>query len=98
MPVNSYDVGQGVVCEATFRNLAAALADPTTVTFKFETPAGAETTYVYLTDAQLVRDSLGLFHVNLTASAHGIWKWRWQSTGDPTAAIEGEFRVNRTVF
>lgn len=68
------------------------LTDPATLTFAFETPAGVVTTYVYGVDAALVRDSVGKFHVEITLTEPGWWKWRQESTGVVTAD-QGKFKV-----
>ena len=48
---NTYDVGDQVRVSAVFKNAAGTDTDPTAVTCKVKTPAGAITTYTYGTDA-----------------------------------------------
>lgn len=48
-----------------FKNANEVVTDPTVVTFKQRTPSGVETTYVYGTDAEVVRYSAGNFHVDV---------------------------------
>jgi hypothetical protein len=92
----SYDLGDVVRLTGTFTNSAGAAADPTTVTFSYTDPNGTTTTLVYLTDAALVKDSTGVYHVDIAASIEGIWRWRWLSTGTGAASTEGQFAVVRT--
>lgn len=96
----AYDLNDLVRCKARFRNPdnADAYVDPTTVTFKFKNPAGTTTTYVYGTDAQLVKESTGVYRVDVAANAAGTWHWRFESTGTGKAAEEGTFRVEATAF
>jgi hypothetical protein len=91
-------LGNLVRCTTTFRNTANAVADPTAITFKFKTPAGAITTYTYGVDQQLVKDSTGVYHVDLTANAVGTWNYRFAGTGTVVAATEGDFAVPASQF
>lgn len=96
---DGYVVGNLIRCEGTFENEDGDFIDPTgTVLFKFKNPAGAITTYVYLTDVQLIRDSTGHFHVDVNIDTHGMWWYRFQSTGDGKAADETSFSVLRSEF
>ena len=92
----SYDLGDVVRQTGTFTNSAGAAADPTGVTFSYTDPNGTTTSLVYLTDAALVKDSTGVYHVDITASIEGIYRWRWLSTGTGAASTEGQFSVVRT--
>lgn len=90
-----YDIGDLIRVTGTFKNDAGAATDPTTVKFVFEKPNETATTYVYLTDAQLVRDSPGVFHVDLVPAAgeDGLWLYRWEGTGAVQQAEPGSFEV-----
>jgi len=85
-----YDVGDLVTCSATFA-VNDTPTDPTVLTFSFKTPAGTTTTYTYGTDAALVRDSAGAFHVDVPVDAEGVWHYRFAGTGAATAAEERRF-------
>jgi hypothetical protein len=74
------------------------LTDPTVITFEFKTPSGTSTTYTYGVDAQLVKIAVGKYQVILTASASGIWSWRFAATGTIVAALEGEFTVDQSIL
>jgi hypothetical protein len=97
---NRYAVGALVKVAAVFRNPATnGLLDPTGVQFKFKHPVlGIVTTYVYGTDAQLVRDSQGMYHVTISADAAGHWYWKFTSTGTGQAAQKGYFTVESDDF
>lgn len=90
---NVYDIGQGVVESATL-TVGGTLTDPTTLSFVYRTPDGAETTLTYA-NAQITRDSTGKYHVNLTASQFGSTTYAWISTGTDVSAISGSFMVRR---
>lgn len=81
----------------TAKNVSDALVDPSTLTFKVADPHGEVTTYVYDTDEEIVRSSLGVFYVDVSVTRAGIYSYRFSSTG-PQASIEGEIEVLKTAF
>lgn len=93
MTISVYQKGDLARITGNFKNAAGADADPTTVTFKYTNPAGTITTLIYLTDAALVKDSTGNYHVDVSINAAGMWYYRWQGTGAVETAQEGEFCV-----
>ncbi len=96
--VETRDIGDIVRATATFRNIAGVATDPTGVTFKLRKPDGTTTTYVYPTDAQLVKDSTGNYHVDVTVTLAGFYEWRFEGTGTVTASVDGEFLGATSVF
>jgi hypothetical protein len=94
--MNTYDKGDLIRCAGNFQT-ASVDVDPSTVTFKVKAPAGTVTTYVYLTDAQVVKDSVGDYHVDVSASEDGQWWYRFESTGTGQAAAENSFYVKSEV-
>jgi hypothetical protein len=73
--------------------------DPSTVTFKARSPGNQETSYVYATDAELVRTDTGDYFVDFVPNESGRWHYRWTSTGTGTAiALEGTFVVQASQF
>jgi uncharacterized protein YfaS (alpha-2-macroglobulin family) len=95
---NVYDKGDLVQCACVFTDGNGAALDPGTVTFKVTNPAGTTTTYVYGTDAQLVKSGTGNYYVNVSAAGGGEWLYRFESTGTGQAAVEGRFRVQGSAF
>lgn len=98
MRMSCYFNGTSVRLSATFKNDQEALADPTAVTFKIRVEAGDPTTYVYGADLELVRDGLGLYHVDWPIAADGRHYWRWDGDGAVDAAIEGSFMTQKSAF
>lgn len=96
--MNVYDVGDLVRVTGAFTNSAGTALDPAVVKFKFTNPAGVTTTYTFGTDAQLVKDSTGNYHVDLDASVKGTFRYRWFSTGNGQAAGEHKFFVKTSAF
>ena len=69
--------------------------DPATVTFQIK--VGEDLlTYIYGTDPELVRDAVGVYHVDYTPVAHGTYHYRWSSTGIGQETAEDEFYVQRS--
>jgi len=94
----SYDVGDVVRCTGTFTTAAGVATDPTAVNFKVRTPAGTVTTYVYGTDAELVKASTGVYTVDVPLTTTGTWAYRFYSTGTGQAAAEATFWVEQSAF
>lgn len=95
MPI--YQPGDTVRLSTTF-TVGLVLTDPTAVTLTYRTPAGVETTLVYLVDAALVRDSVGDFHADIPATTLGLWTWKWVGTGAAAGIDEGDFTVEATLL
>ena len=97
MTKSAYDVGDLVRCTGTFAS-SGSNVNPSTVMFKVKSPAGTVTTYTYGTDAALVRDSTGVYHVDVDAAMAGEYAYRFWSTGTGQAAAEKQFLVVATLF
>ena len=82
-----------VVTTPGFKNAAGTLTDPTTVSLRWRVAGGLETTWVYGTDAEVVKDSVGVYHADIPVIAAGLHYFRWKGTGAVTAAEEGTFTV-----
>ena len=87
-------VNSPVRIAANFQDDTRVDIDPDTVTVKIYSPQGTISTYVYGTDAQVVRLTTGDYHVDVTPDESGRWRWRWVSTGSGKAsATEGSIVV-----
>jgi hypothetical protein len=96
--INSYDKGDVIRLSAVFTNSAGTAIDPAVVLFSFINPAGTQTTYTYGTDAELVKDSTGNYHVDVDADTEGLFYYRFYSTGTGKAAAEGQLFIKETIF
>lgn len=67
--------------------------DPDDVFFSVKTPAPVLTTYEYGVDAEVVKDSVGHYHIDLNANEVGVWYVRPFSEGNGQAADEESFTV-----
>lgn len=91
-----FDIGNTLTCSVTFTD-DGVLEDPASVTFAFKKPDDTTTTLAYGTDIEVVKDSVGKYHVDLEpgAAEGGNWRWRWEG---PESAAEGEFYVRPSAF
>ena len=93
MSINTYVIGTKVRLSAGFTDSADAAQDPGGVQFKMRSPDGTVTSYVYGTDAQLVKDSTGNYHVDWLIASAGRHHYRFAGITSGQAAAEGEFRA-----
>jgi hypothetical protein len=94
-----FDLGDGPRAIAKFRDFAGVLADPTTVTVKIKKGNGTILpAKVFGTDLAIVKESMGVYHIDLDTDVHGTWTIRWEGTGTVKAAIEQRFRGERIGF
>jgi hypothetical protein len=92
-----YQKGELVPCEARFSNpLTDELVDPNTVIFKVQDPDEIETSYTYGVDTEVIKDSVGVYHLDVLANKSGTWFYRYESPGQ--AANESWFYVERSEF
>ena len=102
MTNGQYDVGDLVRLSAAFADTSGSAADPTTVTFKIarRTPGTAlvPTVYVFGTDAEVVKDSTGNYHVDWPAAAFGDHVWQVIGTGTVATAQVATFMVRASPF
>ena len=93
MTINIYKLGQRVRCAVTF-TVSSTNTDPTTVKAKVKDPSGTVTTYTYGTDAALVKDATGQYHLDVDTDENGEWHFRFEGTGACTAVEESSFYVH----
>jgi hypothetical protein len=88
--MNPYNKGDLVRVSAAFTNAAGTAVDPTAVYAQYRSPNGTLTTLVYVTDEELVKDSTGNYHVDISADQAGYYSYRFYSTGTGQAASDKE--------
>ncbi len=92
-----YQPGDTVRLSTTF-TVSGTLTDPSAVTLTVQAPDGTATSYVYLTDAEVVKDATGTFHADIVFATAGIWTWKWLGTGTAAGVDEGTLTVERTLL
>lgn len=88
----TYDIGDRPRCRAEFK-LNNILADPTSIIFKYKNPNGTVTILTYGVDSALVRESTGIYYVDIDVDLSGQWFYRFEGSGTVKAASESKFTV-----
>ena len=96
MSSTTYDKGDLLRLSASFTDEDGDAVDPSTVTFKVKV-GSTTTSYVYGTDDEVGKDSVGNYHADISLDTEGTWWVRVESTGTGQAAAESALRV-RTAF
>lgn len=71
--------------------------DPTTVKIRVFDPLGTETEYIFGTNSEIQKSSVGDYTADITPDQPGRWHFRWQTTG-AVIAVEGDFLVQDSAF
>lgn len=95
--MSGFDIGDRRKLTCEIRDESRVLADPESLVFYMLTPDGETVTYRRGTDAQLVRDSEGLFHVYWDCGQSGFHGYRFESQ-NPTVAEEDSFVVAESIL
>jgi hypothetical protein len=92
----AYLKGDLVRCRCRFRDPENhdADVDPATVLVRVKTPAGVTTTYTYGVDAQVVKEAVGRYYIDIDANAPNQWTVQWESAG----TFKGAHQVRLTVL
>lgn len=93
----SYDIGDMQTLSIAFTDSAGTATDPTGITFKMREPDGTETNYVHGTDAQLVKDSVGNYHVDWLFSQSGRHVFKFSGTGAINTAEQQEIYIRKGI-
>lgn len=98
---NEYDVGDLIRCSGAFTNISNVAVDPDNVHFKVRDPSLNTTSYQYGVDAEVVRDSVGNYHVDVDVDEAGYWWFRFYGLagdGSNQGAEEQVFKVAPSKF
>lgn len=87
---STYDIGDVVRLSAGFVQTTAI--DPGTVALTVQAPDATSTTYTFALST-VTKDSTGNYHVDITPTQTGTYRYRWVSTGNGAAAEEKWFQV-----
>jgi len=98
----AYQIGDKVRITVTCKNVTRVISDPDTLRFRFRKPDGTETVWTFGVDAQVVREAVGVFHVDLPLTMASVltkeWRYRWEAEGTFSAAYEKPLQVDDTGF
>lgn len=95
--MGKYEVGSKVRSTAIFTdpNNSDAAIDPTAVLMNVKPPTGDLLSYTYGVGADIVKDSVGNYHLDIDITESGLWRHRWYSTGTGQASNESSFIVDK---
>lgn len=93
MTIPVFQVGDKVRVSAAFTDASETAADPGGVLCKVREPDGTITTYTYGSDADLVKDSTGNYHVDFLTAQSGRHRYGFYGITSGQAVAESEFRV-----
>lgn len=102
MTINYYKKGQKIRITCIFQvwneeTQEWERVDPTTVICKIMHPNQQVDIYRYGVDDELVRESVGDYHLDVVGSEVEEWPYRFEGTGTCEAVEEGVFGI-RTLF
>ena len=83
---------------ASFTDIDGDPIDSSGLTISIENPSGDTTAYVYGVDEEVIRDSLGVYHIDTLLDEAGIWRYNVTSTGAVAAVEEGSFNVSSNII
>ena len=92
-----YDIADRVKLQVSFVDSSGAHADPDEVTLKIKTPSGT-TSYVYGVDADVIRESAGVYYYLLLLGEAGKHVYRWEGVGTLYAGGEKDLVTNASEF
>lgn len=75
------------VLRATIVDGSGDLVDPDTIVYDIISPTQDVTTATYA-DADITRDSIGVYSYEWTVGQAGVWVWRVETTGVPARVVE----------
>lgn len=90
MAKDTYDIGDQVRVQASFRDLDGDLTNPTSTTLKYKDPSGNVTT---VNNGDISNDGTGVKYYDITVDEAGQWWYRFSGTGAVVAAEEAFFTV-----
>lgn len=89
---DAYDINDTPALTITIKNNADVPIDPTGLEFTAIAPDGVQTVHV-LTDSELLKDSLGVYHVDFLLTMSGRWRIFWKATGNISLAEKTDLWV-----
>lgn len=93
MSIPVFQVGDKVRLSAAFTDIDELPSDPGGVRFTVREPGGVRTSYVYGSEAELVKDSTGNYHVDWLTTKPGRHRYGFYGITSGQAVDEGEFLV-----
>jgi hypothetical protein len=93
MLVRTFEQGNDLFVVGVFKGDQLRRIDPATVTFKVSRPISGLTSYIYGVGLEITRLVVGIYRITVDLNEEGTWTYRWEASGDYSAATEGTFEV-----
>jgi len=90
---NTYKKRGQIRCSASFADADGDALDPDTVVFVYRPPGETRTELSYGADGEVVRESVGIYHVDLDVDVNGDWVYGFYATGTGRSGNETSFHV-----
>lgn len=89
----TFDRGDAQRLSMTFLNIDNVAADPSSITATITEPDGVVITYNYGVDTELIKDSVGNYHVDYTFTKSGRHQVRFEGVGTVTSAEQTDVYI-----
>ena len=89
----TFDRGDSQRLSMSFIGIDDVAADPSAIVAIITEPDGVIVTYVYDTDIELVKDSVGHYHVDYTFTKKGRHQVRFEGVGGVTTAEQTDVYI-----
>jgi hypothetical protein len=91
---STYDIGDIIRATGTFTDTGGVVSDPATVGFLYDTPTSTAPTTATRTSTStgavsgIVKESTGVYYLDIATTGSGLYEWRFTSTGTVSASGE----------
>ncbi len=94
--IDSFTSGDTIRLSVDF-TVGTTLTDPTTVTFRMRDPNKVVTSFVFVTDPEVVQVATGQYRIDVQLDLPGEHFYRWEG-GGPSApgAAESQIKITRS--
>ena len=92
--MNHYTTGTLVQLNLSVTTATGAFINPTTLTFRIQTPDSVITDY----STSVTNSSVGVYYATFTPSQVGLHQYEWIGTGAAQVATLGQFLVTQGTF
>ena len=80
--------------KSRIRDIDGDLVDPSTIEFELRKPGESSyEVYTSLTVPTVLRQSVGIYYIDLDIDEPGRWQYSWFTYGDPTTSWKSFFEV-----
>lgn len=92
-----YDIGDATRLSVNFVNIGGTSVDPTLVVLRIKPPLSVTVEYTYPGSGQIVKDSVGNYHIDYPITLSGVHYGKWAAQGAVLAAEEFSFMVKKPI-